>query len=53
MKALILFVAWSAGGRDIFTEGFELHEHHAEAIDFYGARYRFELETGRSEIVAA
>ena len=39
---------WSAGGRDIFTEGFELHEHHVEAIDFNGAHYRFKLETGNS-----
>lgn len=42
---------WSASGRDIFSEGFELHEHHAEAIDFNGTRYRFELETGQSHIV--
>ncbi|MDP1589782.1 MAG: hypothetical protein Q8M07_18660 [Prosthecobacter sp.] len=46
-------VLWSAGGRDIFTEGFELHEHFAEAIDFDGTRYRFELETGQSGIIAA
>jgi hypothetical protein len=44
---------WSGGGRDIFSEGFELHEHHAEAIDFDGTRYRFELETGQSHIIAA
>jgi hypothetical protein len=44
---------WSGGGRDIFSEGFELHEHHAEAIDFHGTRYRFELETGQSHIIAA
>jgi hypothetical protein len=44
---------WSAGGRDIFSEGFELHDYHAEAVDFDGRRYRFELETGQSKIVAA
>jgi hypothetical protein len=44
---------WSGCGRDIFSEGFELHEHHAEAIDFEGTRHRFDLETGRSQIVAA
>ena len=44
---------WSASGRDIFSEGFEIHEHHAEAIDFAGTRYTFELETGRAQIVAA
>ena len=43
---------WSASGRDIFSEGFALHEHHAEAIDFNGTRYRIELETGRSQIIA-
>jgi hypothetical protein len=42
---------WSASGRDIFSGDFELHEHHAEAIDFEGAHYRFELETGQSQIV--
>lgn len=44
---------WSGSGRDIFSEGFELHEHHAEAIDFDGTRYRFDLETGHSNIVSA
>jgi hypothetical protein len=44
---------WSASGRDIFSEGFELHKYHAEAIDFGGTRYKFELETGNSQIVAA
>lgn len=42
---------WSGSGRDIFSKGFELHEHYAEAIDFNGTRYRFDLETGRSQIV--
>jgi len=42
---------WSASGRDIFSEGFELHEHHAEAIDFHGTRYRFEIETGQSTLM--
>jgi hypothetical protein len=44
---------WSESGNDIFSEGFELHENHAEAIDFGGTRYRFELETGQSHIIAA
>lgn len=43
---------WSVSGRDIFSEGFELHEHHADAIDFYGTRYRFVLETGQERIIA-
>ena len=45
-------VLWTASGRDIFSEGFELYERHAEAVDFYGARYRFDIETGRYEIIA-
>jgi hypothetical protein len=44
---------WSGSGRDIFSEGFELHEQHAEVIDFYGTRYRFDLETGHSQMVPA
>ena len=44
-------IIWSSGGRDIFTEGFELHDHTAEAVDFAGTRYRIDLATGRSEIV--
>lgn len=44
---------WSASGRDIFSEGFELREHHAEVIDFDGTRYKLDLETGHSTIVAA
>ena len=39
-------VLWSRSGRDIFSEGFTLFDDYAEAIDFYGAVYRFELETG-------
>jgi hypothetical protein len=44
---------WSGGGRDIFSEGFELYEHYAEAFDFDGTRYRFELTSDHSQIVAA
>ena len=44
---------WSGSGRDIFSEGFELHEHHAEAIDFSGTHYRFDLEAGQSQIIPA
>ncbi len=42
---------WASSGADIFTEGFELHDHHAEAIDFYGARHRVELATGEVRII--
>lgn len=40
-------IIWSVGGADIFSEGFRLHERYAEAIDFNGRHYRFDLETGR------
>lgn len=46
-------IFWSASGQNIFSAGFELHEHHAEAIDFDGTRYRFEIETGQSRIISA
>jgi hypothetical protein len=42
---------WSASGRDIFSEGFTLRDDHAEAIDFNGINYRFDLETGQLQIV--
>ena len=32
---------------------FELHAYHAEAIDFDGTHYRFELEMGQSHIINA
>jgi hypothetical protein len=44
-------VVWSASGKDTFSEEFALYDDHAEAVDFNGERYRFELEAGRSEIV--
>jgi hypothetical protein len=44
-------VVWSAGGRDIFTEGFRVVGDYVEAIDFAGRVYRFEIGTGRSELV--
>jgi hypothetical protein len=42
-------VRWSAGGRDIFTEGFELHNDHVEVIDFEGSCYRIGLSDGSTE----
>jgi hypothetical protein len=41
-------VAWSSGGEDIFSEGFELHTDYVEARDFNGAVYRLDIVTGRS-----
>jgi hypothetical protein len=44
-------VVWSASGKDIFSEGFALHDDHAEVIDFNHETYRINLATGRSFIV--
>jgi hypothetical protein len=46
-------IAWSAGGADVLTEGFRLLRDHVEVTDFYRVVYRFDLLTGRSEILAA
>ncbi|RYD24454.1 MAG: hypothetical protein EOP88_00160 [Verrucomicrobiaceae bacterium] len=40
-------ILWSAGGADIFSEGFALHDDFIEAVDFNGRRYRFDHATGR------
>lgn len=40
-------ILWSASGADIFSEGFALHSGVAEAIDFNGKVYRFDLSDGR------
>lgn len=44
-------VSWSAGGKDIFSEGFSLHEDHAEVVDCNHVKYRIDLATARSSIV--
>jgi hypothetical protein len=44
-------VVWSASGKDIFSEGFALHDDHAEVVDFNHETYRIDLATGRSSIV--
>jgi hypothetical protein len=41
-------VVWSAGGADIFSEGFKLFPDHVEVVDFNGAVYRFDITTGAS-----
>ena len=41
-------VLWQAGGADIFTNGFELHDNHIEVIDFNGKYYRMGIDTGAS-----
>jgi hypothetical protein len=42
---------WSSGGKDIFTKGFTLYDHHIEAVDFNDEKYLIDLETGRSRLV--
>jgi hypothetical protein len=45
-------VVWATGGKDIFSEGFQLLEDHVEAIDFNGDKYRIEMASGQSQIVS-
>ncbi len=44
-------VVWSAGGKDIFSEGFVLHKDFAEAVHFNHETYRVDLTTGDSYII--
>lgn len=41
-------VLWQAGGADIFTEGFSVHDTYVRAVDFEHREYRFDLVTGDS-----
>jgi hypothetical protein len=41
-------VAWSSGGVDIFSEGFELHADYVEAVDFNRMVYRLDIANGAS-----
>jgi hypothetical protein len=45
-------LVWSASGKDIFSEGFELHSDHIKVIDFNREAYRIDLETGASGALA-
>jgi hypothetical protein len=44
-------IVWSASGRDIFSEGFQIMGDHVEAIDFYQGVYRIDIVTGRCQLV--
>jgi hypothetical protein len=44
-------IVWSAGGKDIFSEGFALHDDHVEVVDFNHETYRIALSTGKCSIV--
>ena len=42
---------WQSGGKDIFTNGFELHDDHIETIDFNDERYCVNMQTGTSKLI--
>ena len=43
-------IAWEASGKDIFTEGFFLHEDCIEVVDFNGERYQIDIGTGACKL---
>ena len=43
-------IIWQASGKDIFTNGFVLHDDYIETIDFNDQQYRIDIETGRCEL---
>ena len=42
-------IIWSAGGADIFSEGFSMLPEHIEAIDFDHRVYHFDYRTGQTK----
>jgi len=44
-------IVWSSGGKDIFTNGFILHEKYIEVVDWNNETYHIDLNTGRSVII--
>jgi hypothetical protein len=44
-------IVWSASGKDIFSEGFQIVGDHVEAIDFNHEVYRLDIATGRCELI--
>jgi hypothetical protein len=44
-------IVWSAGGKDIFSEGFQIVGDYIEAIDFNHEVYRVDIATGRSKLI--
>ena len=44
-------IVWSASGKDIFSEGFRIFDDHVEAVDFNHEVYRFDIASGRCQIV--
>jgi hypothetical protein len=46
-------IVWSASGKDIFTEGFQMVGDYIKAIDFNQEVYRINIVTGHCEVVQA
>lgn len=44
-------IVWQAGGVDIFTNGFTLHDDFIHALDFYDREYVIDVHNGR-EVMA-
>jgi hypothetical protein len=44
-------IVWSAGGKDIFSEGFQIVGDCVEAIDFNHEVYRIDIATGRCALI--
>lgn len=44
-------ILWSSSGKDIFSNGFTLHDEVVKVIDFNGETYQIELLTGQSKIL--
>lgn len=44
-------IIWSSGGKDIFTNGFALHDEYVEVVDFNNEKYRIDLLTGNSTLL--
>jgi hypothetical protein len=42
-------VIWTASGKDVFSNGFEINEDTIEVVDFYNARYRIDVLTGKTK----
>lgn len=43
-------IIWSANGKDIFSEDFQIVDDHVEAVDFNHQVYRIDITTGRCDL---
>ena len=44
-------IVWSAGGKDIFSESFQIIGDDIEVVDFYHNVYRIDIATGRCKLI--